>query len=42
MCLSELVGKVADLYRREGVPFWALRDCQMAVVDGKLAEAVLG
>jgi len=38
---SEALGKVADLYRRDGMPFWALRDGQVLVVDGDLPDAVL-
>jgi dipeptidase E len=38
---TELTGEVAALYRREGRPFWALRDGQVVVVDGELSDARL-
>lgn len=38
---TELVAAVAARYRREGVDFWALRDGQVLVVDGDLADAVV-
>jgi dipeptidase E len=38
---SEVLGAVAEGYRRSGEPFWALRDGQVLVVDGDLSTAVL-
>jgi dipeptidase E len=38
---TELVARVAASYQREGVPYWALRDGQVLVVDGDLGDAVL-
>ncbi len=38
---TELVAEVAARYRRERVPFWALHDGQVLVVDGDPASAVL-
>jgi dipeptidase E len=38
---TELVAQVAERYRSEGSDFWALRDGQVVVVDGKLDSAVL-
>jgi dipeptidase E len=37
---TELVAKVAARYRAEGVPFHALRDGQVLVVDGDLVEVL--
>jgi len=38
---TELLARVAQLYRRAGTPFWALSDGQALVVDGTLADATL-
>lgn len=34
-----LLGEVAAAYRRDDVPFWGLRDGQVLLVDGDLADA---
>lgn len=36
---TDLLGEVAVAYRRDSVPFWALRDGQVLLVDGLLADA---
>jgi dipeptidase E len=38
---TELLGEVASMYRRSNVPFWGLRDGQVLVVDGTLADATI-
>lgn len=38
---TELVARVAELYRSERRPYWGLRDGQVLVVDGDLGDAVL-
>lgn len=38
---TELVARVAERYRDEGLPYWGLRDGQVLVVDGDLGDAVL-
>ncbi len=38
---TELLGAVAERYRRDAVPFWGLRDGQALVVDGALADITL-
>jgi len=38
---TELVAKVAALYRRQGTPYWGLRDGQVLVVDGALSAAAV-
>jgi dipeptidase E len=38
---TELVARVANRYRQQGMEFWGLRDGQVLVVDGELADAVL-
>ncbi len=38
---TELLAEVAASYRRAGLPFWALSDGQVLVVDGAAADAVL-
>jgi dipeptidase E len=38
---SEVLGALAAQYRQDGVPFWALRDGQVLVVDGDLSTAIV-
>lgn len=38
---TELLSLVAESYRRDGVPFWGLRDGQVLLVDGPLEDARL-